>query len=175
MRVIAGEFGRRKLVAPRGDTTRPTPDRMREALFSIITPQLEGAHFTDFYSGSGAVGLEAVYLGFNQDQRALLGKIDGATDRIALGRGENRSSGVLFAEYIADLAIAAARSQQYTATDQNPNGFHCVLPRVALARVSSWPGAPNTARFLALASRGVKSLPCGGAANPAEHGGALLP
>lgn len=77
MRVIAGEFGRRKLVAPKGDTTRPTPDRMREALFSILAPQLEGVSFADFYCGSGSVGIEALSRGaarctFVEKDRAAL-------------------------------------------------------------------------------------------------------
>lgn len=64
MRVIAGEFGSRKLVTPKGDTTRPTPDRLREALFSILAPRLEaGVTFTDLYCGSGAVGIEALSRG----------------------------------------------------------------------------------------------------------------
>ncbi len=63
MRVIAGEFGRRKLVAPKGETTRPTPDRMRESLFSILGDQVIGLPFTDLYCGSGAVGLEALSRG----------------------------------------------------------------------------------------------------------------
>lgn len=63
MRVIAGEFGRRKLVAPKGDTTRPTPDRLREALFSILAPRLEGVAFADLYCGSGSVGIEALSRG----------------------------------------------------------------------------------------------------------------
>jgi len=63
MRVIAGEFGRRKLIAPKGDITRPTPDRLREALFGILSPEIVGANFTDLYCGSGAVGIEAISRG----------------------------------------------------------------------------------------------------------------
>ena len=63
MRVISGEFGRRKLIAPKGETTRPTPDRMRESLFSILGDRVAGAAFTDFYCGSGAVGIEALSRG----------------------------------------------------------------------------------------------------------------
>ncbi len=63
MRVIAGEYGRRRLVAPKGDTTRPTPDRLREALFSILGPRLNGVEFHDLYCGSGAVGIEALSRG----------------------------------------------------------------------------------------------------------------
>lgn len=77
MRVIAGEFGRRKLVAPKGETTRPTPDRMREALFSILSGRVEGVPFTDLYCGSGAVGIEALSRGasrctFVEKDRAAL-------------------------------------------------------------------------------------------------------
>ena len=65
------------MIAPKGETTRPTPDRLREALFSIVATQIEGAHFTDFYSGSGAVGLEALSRGaarctFIEHDRAAL-------------------------------------------------------------------------------------------------------
>ncbi len=63
MRVIAGEFRSRKLIAPPGDATRPTPDRLRESLFSILQPRLQGIVFHDLYAGSGAVGIEALSRG----------------------------------------------------------------------------------------------------------------
>lgn len=63
MRVIAGEFRSRKLKAPPGLETRPTPDRLRESLFSIIQSELEGVVFLDAYAGSGAVGIEALSRG----------------------------------------------------------------------------------------------------------------
>lgn len=50
-------------MAPKGEATRPTPDRLRESLFSSIAPQLEGVPFADFYAGSGAVGIEALSRG----------------------------------------------------------------------------------------------------------------
>jgi 16S rRNA (guanine966-N2)-methyltransferase len=62
MRVIAGLLGGRRLTAPRGLSTRPTSDRVREALFSAIESwcgSLTGLRFLDLYAGSGAVGLEA--------------------------------------------------------------------------------------------------------------------
>ena len=61
-RIIAGEVGGRRLRTPRGTTTRPTSDRVREALFSALESQLgtlAGLRFLDMYAGSGAVGLEA--------------------------------------------------------------------------------------------------------------------
>ena len=63
MRIIAGEFRSRRLKSPPGDGTRPTPDRMRESLFSILAPRLEGAVFLDAYAGTGAVGIEAISRG----------------------------------------------------------------------------------------------------------------
>ena len=63
MRVIAGEFRSRKLKTLPGLDVRPTPDRLREALFSILAPRLEGAVFLDAYAGTGAVGIEALSRG----------------------------------------------------------------------------------------------------------------
>jgi 16S rRNA (guanine966-N2)-methyltransferase len=60
-RIVAGSLGGRRLAAPAGSRTRPTSDRVREALFSTLesVTDLAGARFADLYAGSGAVGLEA--------------------------------------------------------------------------------------------------------------------
>ena len=63
MRIIAGEFRSRRLKTLRGMDVRPTPDRLREALFSILAPRIEGAVFLDAYAGIGAVGIEALSRG----------------------------------------------------------------------------------------------------------------
>ena len=63
MRVIGGEFRSRVLKSVPGLDTRPTPDRMRESLFSILAPRMEGAVFADLYAGTGAVGIEAISRG----------------------------------------------------------------------------------------------------------------
>jgi 16S rRNA (guanine(966)-N(2))-methyltransferase RsmD len=63
MRVIAGTYRSRPLTAPRGMSTRPTSDRLRETLFNILAPQIEGAYFADLYAGTGAVGIEALSRG----------------------------------------------------------------------------------------------------------------
>ena len=63
MRVIAGRYGGRRLQAPPGDATRPTSDRVREALFSILGDRVEGARVLDLFAGSGALGLEALSRG----------------------------------------------------------------------------------------------------------------
>lgn len=80
MRVIAGEWRGRALVAPKGQTTRPTADRTREALFSMLTSRVGnfgGLTVADLFAGSGALGLEALSRGaasclfVEQDRDAL--------------------------------------------------------------------------------------------------------
>ena len=63
MRVIAGTYRSRLLEAPRGTATRPTSDRLRETLFNILQPRIEGCRFVDLYAGTGAVGIEALSRG----------------------------------------------------------------------------------------------------------------
>jgi 16S rRNA (guanine966-N2)-methyltransferase len=66
VRIIAGEFRGRPLVSPAGQTTRPTADRVREALFSMLASRIgsfEGLRVADLYAGSGALGLEALSRG----------------------------------------------------------------------------------------------------------------
>ncbi|WP_293700515.1 MULTISPECIES: 16S rRNA (guanine(966)-N(2))-methyltransferase RsmD [unclassified Sphingopyxis] len=66
MRVISGEWRGRKLLAPKGDATRPTADRTRETLFSMLTSRLgsfEGLVVADLFAGSGALGIEALSRG----------------------------------------------------------------------------------------------------------------
>jgi 16S rRNA (guanine966-N2)-methyltransferase len=62
LRIVAGIFGGRRIEAPAGDSTRPTSDRVKEALFSILGP-IEGATVVDLFAGSGALGLEALSRG----------------------------------------------------------------------------------------------------------------
>ena len=63
MRVIAGDKKGRKLIAPDGLSTRPTSDKVKEALFSIIQFDLPDAEFLDLFSGSGQMGIEALSRG----------------------------------------------------------------------------------------------------------------
>ena len=87
MRVIAGEFKGRPLVAPRGWKVRPTSDRVREAIFSALG-DIEGATVLDLYCGTGALAIEALSRGasratlVDRDTRAALGNVQ------ALGLGE---------------------------------------------------------------------------------------
>jgi 16S rRNA (guanine966-N2)-methyltransferase len=63
MRIVGGAWGGRRLQAPPGDATRPTSDRVREALFSILGDRVDGARVLDLFAGSGALGLEALSRG----------------------------------------------------------------------------------------------------------------
>ncbi|MHA7818629.1 MAG: 16S rRNA (guanine(966)-N(2))-methyltransferase RsmD [Erythrobacter sp.] len=83
MRIIAGEWRGRKLAAPKGDATRPTADRTRETLFSMLTSRLdsfEDLRVADLFAGSGALGIEALSRGaahclFVEQERAALDAI----------------------------------------------------------------------------------------------------
>jgi 16S rRNA (guanine966-N2)-methyltransferase len=93
MRVIAGEFRSRRLKSIPGLTTRPTPDRLRETLFNVLAPQMEGAVFLDAYAGTGAVGIEALSRGarramFVEKNRAAVAVI---RDNLAMLGLENRA------------------------------------------------------------------------------------
>lgn len=80
MRIISGQWRGRTLIAPKGDATRPTADRTREALFSMLTSRLgsfDGLTVADLFAGSGALGFEALSRGaascifVEQDRPAL--------------------------------------------------------------------------------------------------------
>jgi 16S rRNA (guanine966-N2)-methyltransferase len=83
MRIVAGQWRGRRLVAPKGDATRPTADRTRETLFSMLASRLgdfSGLQVADLFAGSGALGLEALSRGaahclFVEQDRAALDSI----------------------------------------------------------------------------------------------------
>ncbi|AQS59467.1 16S rRNA (guanine(966)-N(2))-methyltransferase RsmD [Desulforamulus ferrireducens] len=81
MRIIAGSARGRNLKSPKGMSTRPTSDRVREALFNIINPYLADCRFLDLFSGTGAVGIEALSRGA---AKAVLVEKDRSTAKIIL-------------------------------------------------------------------------------------------
>jgi 16S rRNA (guanine966-N2)-methyltransferase len=90
VRVIAGRLRGRKLHAPRGLTTRPTADRVRQALFEILGP-LPGASVLDLYAGTGALGIEALSRGaaravFVETHAAALSTIHRNLEELDLAR-----------------------------------------------------------------------------------------
>ena len=91
MRVTGGEFGGLRLDVPKTDAVRPTQDRVREALFSMVQTEIAGARFLDLFAGSGAVGLEALSRGaaaatFVEKDARHLAVLKANLERILRGR-----------------------------------------------------------------------------------------
>ena len=104
MRIVAGEWRGRKLIAPEGDTTRPTSDRTRETLFSMLVSRIgsfEGLRVADLFAGSGALGLEALSRGgasclfVEQDPSAVRALRSNIANLQAHGRSDVRAGSVL--------------------------------------------------------------------------------
>ena len=114
MRVIGGRLGGRRLKAPRGTVTRPTSDRVREALFAMLG-ELEGATVLDLFAGAGALGIEALSRGA---VRAVFVERDPAAVRVltanlaGLGLGP-REAVVRRADALRALRSARAREETY--------------------------------------------------------------
>ena len=92
MRIIAGSLRSRTLQAPPGVATRPTSDRLRETLFNVLAPRIDGAAFLDLYAGSGAVGIEALSRGaahvtFVERAPVALGVLRGNLRKLGLSDG----------------------------------------------------------------------------------------
>jgi 16S rRNA (guanine(966)-N(2))-methyltransferase RsmD len=112
MRVIAGRHGGRRLRAPAGAATRPTPERVREALFSILGARVEGARVLDLYAGSGALGIEALSRGaasatFVDDAPAALQALQANLDSL------HEEAEVVRADALRWLHGASRRARQY--------------------------------------------------------------
>jgi len=103
MRVIAGTYRSRQLIAPRGTTTRPTSDRLRETLFNILSPRIPGSRFVDLYAGTGAVGIEAISRGalhvwFSEKEPSAIAALRANLTALKITSGytlEDRSTGAL--------------------------------------------------------------------------------
>ncbi len=103
MRIIAGQWRGRQLIAPKGDATRPTADRTREALFSMLfsrTGSFEGLAVGDFFAGSGALGLEALSRGaasciFVEQDKAALDALRANAETLGITRPDIRATSVL--------------------------------------------------------------------------------
>jgi 16S rRNA (guanine966-N2)-methyltransferase len=95
MRIIAGTLKGRRLKTPDWEGLRPTSDKLRETLFNVLGPQVNGARFLDGYAGTGAVGIEALsrgaaHVAFVERDRRAIALIEanlrhcGVTDRYAI-------------------------------------------------------------------------------------------
>jgi 16S rRNA (guanine(966)-N(2))-methyltransferase RsmD len=122
-RIVAGTLGGRRLAAPAGARTRPTSDRVREALFSSLRSltDLAGTRFADLYAGSGAVGLEAYSRGAGQ---VLLVEADRAAARTARANiaavGAAPAVRLVAAEVLAVLAAGVGTEPPYDVVFADP-------------------------------------------------------
>jgi 16S rRNA (guanine(966)-N(2))-methyltransferase RsmD len=112
MRVIAGMYGGRRIAAPSGSRTRPTSDRVREALFSILGARVDGARVLDLFAGSGALGIEALSRGaesavFVDDAPAAVRAIRANLDALGAGAEIRRADALRF------LGAAPGSGAQY--------------------------------------------------------------
>jgi 16S rRNA (guanine966-N2)-methyltransferase len=113
MRIIAGQWRGRKLVAPVGLDTRPTADRTRETLFSMLVSRLgsfEGLRVADLYAGSGALAFEAL-------SRGAASAVLVEHDRAALKAFETNAASLGAAAQIAVRAMSAKRLPRETGFD----------------------------------------------------------
>src|SRR3954454_22895544 len=104
MRIIAGEHRGARIFAPKGQATRPTSDRVREAAFNLIGP-VDGASVLDLFAGSGAMGLEALSRGaasatFVENDREALRAIERNLEKLRL-----RSARVVPRDVLQALAM----------------------------------------------------------------------
>lgn len=131
MRIIAGDSKGRRLEAPPGLATRPTSDRVREAIFNILGQRFEGGAILDLYAGSGAFGLEALSRGAERATFVDQGKSAAATcQRNIEALGFQDRSEILRADVAAALRALAARSGRFALVFADPpyeEGPHAAL------------------------------------------------
>ena len=94
MRIIAGKYRGRRLKSPPSERTRPTSDRLRETLFNVLAPRIEGARFLDLCAGTGAVGIEALSRGarhvtFVDQSRPMCALIEANITAVGIGGEES--------------------------------------------------------------------------------------
>ncbi len=90
-KITGGQLNSRKLKSPKGTNVRPTPGRVKESLFSILAPRIEGSAFLDLFSGTGAIGFEAASRGASrivcvEAHRETAHAISEAVDDLGVGK-----------------------------------------------------------------------------------------
>jgi 16S rRNA (guanine(966)-N(2))-methyltransferase RsmD len=121
MRIIAGSFRSRTLQAPPGLATRPTSDRLRETLFNVLAPRIQGAVFLDLYAGSGAVGIEALSRG-----ATWVDFVERAPSALKVLRGNLERLGLTAGFRIHDAAVGTAL-RRAGRTDRKPEPYEVVF------------------------------------------------
>ena len=139
MRIIAGKWRGRALASPPGEATRPTADRVREALFSMLTSRLgsfEGLHVGDFYAGTGALGLEALsrgarHVSFVENERVALAVLKA---NVATFEAEHDSS--IVPQSVENIGVA--REACDVVLLDPPYGAGLVPPALARLQAQGW-------------------------------------
>lgn len=106
MRIIAGKYRGRTLAPIRGDFIRPTPDRVKESLFQILSDRLVGARVLDLFAGSGALGLECLSRGARE---AVFN--DASRDSLAVLQKNLRLAGESVSVYNLDFRAMLQRAE----------------------------------------------------------------
>lgn len=147
MRVVAGELGGRRLVTPDGTSTRPTTDRVREAIFNSLGSAgvLEGALVADLFAGSGAIGIEALSRGaehcvFVERDRAALRALNDNLDALDL---RDRSK-VLTSDSMS-VAVTIDADIVFADPPYDFDAWHDLLGRLAVDLVVAESGSTVTA------------------------------
>lgn len=157
MRIVGGEWRGRPLVAPAGRGTRPTSDKVREAVFDVlaalpetcaarapVSPGVSGAlagHLVlDLFAGSGGLGIEALSRGafactFVENERAAVHAVRANLERLGVGVGRSPRARVLAADARRALAADARRGARYTLVFADPPYERYDEVRPALARL----------------------------------------
>src|SRR5260370_206626 len=141
MRVIAGKYRSRRLVAPAGIQTRPTSDRLRETLFNVVAPSVEGSAWLDLFAGTGAVGIEALSRGarmvyFVESSSHAVRAIRANLASLAVGQGVE----VREREATAPLPLLPAQPQQCAScfpTQPSPLFMQFSTARLQKTRIKS--------------------------------------
>jgi 16S rRNA (guanine966-N2)-methyltransferase len=125
MRIVAGRLGGRRLQAPRGRVTRPTSERVREALFSMLG-ELDGVVVLDLFAGTGALGIEALSRGakrvvFVERDATAVEVLRANLDALGLAEPEAR---VRAGEALATLRTARERAETYDLVLLDPPYTH---------------------------------------------------
>ena len=131
MRIIAGTYRSRTLVAPTGMSTRPTSDRLRETLFNVLAPRIENAAFLDLYAGSGAVGLEAISRGalrvtFVERAPAALKILNANLERLGISSGV-RVHAKSVSAFLKSASQPAPKSADPKPASPNPERYEIVF------------------------------------------------
>jgi 16S rRNA (guanine966-N2)-methyltransferase len=160
MRVIAGRLGGRRLTAPRGLATRPTSDRVREALFSALG-DVSGARVLDLYAGTGALGIEALSRG-----AAHATFVESARPALAALRENLAALGLEGAALVVARPVAAAALR---------GSFDLIFADPPYAAVAEVPAALAALAAAGALAPGVRVVVEHAARDPAPAIGGLAP